>query len=341
MPNEDAEEKEKEKDGEGKVEVDEGYESDPYEEGSDSDDSVDVGNLTLSKHHEEKKARKKKREAALSKPKRNFAQEREELKQKVIKEVLQQVMPDIGHYDVNAPPEDNGKRWYDPLIRIGKIFGLVTLTIHEAVLSGSENHLERALEKVHQGKKSNRPLLSIYDARGSTPLTVAVKTNQVAMVQMICARHADPHVADMETGRTPMQLAASIPSFLMVEFIINNGGNPAFGDYKNVTPLMMAAKTNCTRSLELMLNPRRVKGHFVEVDQVDDNGWTALHYAVLGKAAKTTRILIKNGADRNLKDGTGRSPTHLAHHLDEHHADGPGAWGLVIVELEDRKAKLA
>ena len=328
--------------------VDDGEESDQYEEGSDSDDSVgvDVGAVVLSKEAEDKKRRKMLRrqqlESLQSKGKKNFVQARQELKDKIIKEVMEQVLPDIGLYDVSAPQVTNTKKWYDPFVRLGKIFGLVPLSPHEGVLCGNENFLERALEKVHQGKKSNRALLCTYDDGGMTPLSLAAKTNQVAMVQQIVARHVDVDVPDLYTGRTPLYYAARLANYTMVKILCSNGGaNPAFGDYKSVTPLMMAAYTNDYRSLELMLNPRMLKGkHFVEVDQVDDNGWTALHYAVLGCANKTCRVLLKNGADRRIKDLTKKTPQNLARFLDEKDPDGPGKWGLVMVEIEDSKAKM-
>ena len=336
----DGEEEGKEAPGAFNYNDDNGEDSDPYEEGSDSDDSVDLGGLVLSKQHEEKKRRKLKRLQDNSKPGKNFAQARQELKERVMKEVLNEVMPDIGQYDVNAPEPDTGKRWYDPLIRIGKIFGLVTLTLHEAVLSGSEPYLERAIEKVHQGKKSNRILLSQYDIRGCTALSLAAKTNQVSMVQMIVHRHADCDVGDMMSGRTPLFFAARIPNYEMVKILIAGGANPSFGDYKNVTPLMIAAFKNDYRSIEIMLDPRKLKGHFVEIDQQDENGWTALHYAVAGCSPKACRVLIKGGADKSVRDNTKRSPWHLAYFKDETNPDGPGKWGEVIVELEDRKAKM-
>jgi len=322
--------------------LDDGHDSDKYEEGSDSDDSVDLGGLVLSRQHEEKKRRKAKRQQESAGNRKNFVQARHDLKEKIIAEVMREILPDIGQYDVTAPPVDtSGKKWYDPFIRLGKIFGLVTLTLHEAVLCGNENFLEKALEKVHQGKKSNRILLSAYDENGFTPLSLAAKTNQVSMAQMIVARHADPDVPDMMTGRTPLFYAARIPNHSLVRVLVSGGANPAFGDYKGVTPLMMAAFANDYRSVELMLSPRELKGtFFVEVDQQDDNGWTALHYGALGNSPKACRVLVKNGADRRLKDNNKRSPLQLAHYKDETDEKRQGQWGLCIAELEDYKAKL-
>lgn len=325
---------------------------DEWELGSDSDDGDGGGPaLVLSKQHEEKKRKKQERLRKLQelqKPMTNFSKARQALKEKVMKDVLDSILPEMEDYDVTAPPPDTGKRWWDPLIRFGKFIGIVNLTLHEAVLSGSEVHLERSLEEVHQGKKSNRPLLSMYDIRGCTPLSMACKTNQIAMVQLIVARHAEVDVPDINTGRSPMFFAARHGSHMAVKFLLNGGANPGFADFHGITPLMMAASKDDYRSVMMMLDPRQVKGgHFVEIDQQDNNGWTALHFAVQGKAPRACKVLVSEGADRNLKDKTSRSPLHLAQFLDDkyrakhgQHCPPSEAWGDVIVQLEDTKAIL-
>jgi len=48
------------------------------------------------------------------------------------------------------------------------------------------------------------------------------------------------------------------------------------------------------------------------LDQPDDIGATALHYAALGGHEHVCELLLAQGADANVEDGTGTRPLHLA-----------------------------
>ena len=47
------------------------------------------------------------------------------------------------------------------------------------------------------------------------------------------------------------------------------------------------------------------------VDAVDDDGQTALHYAATCERAETCRLLLESGADPDLPDADGDTPSAL------------------------------
>lgn len=317
---------------------DDDEDSDPYESGSDSEDSASSqgGGFVVDPRHEERKRKRQLKKEHLENKKTgerkkavDFTKARNALKERVIEEVMREVLPDIGQYDVNTAEPPTGKNWYDPCVRLGKFLGLLNLDIHEAVLSGSEYQVESTLEKLHAGKKSNRALINMYDKRGCTALSYAVKTDQQAMAFSIVNHKIDTNVPDVDTGRSPLFFAGRQGNYELVKILLAAGANPSYSDYQNVTPFMMAASKGDHRSLSAMLAQ---KTYFLEVDMQDSNGWTALHYSVYGNAPKACRVLCDAGCDKGLLDRNRRSPLHLAKYLD---------YGDCISALEDGKVKLA
>jgi len=48
------------------------------------------------------------------------------------------------------------------------------------------------------------------------------------------------------------------------------------------------------------------------IDQVDQSGWTALHYAAIFGKSSSVRVLFSLGAAPNIADFTGKTAFHLA-----------------------------
>ena len=71
---------------------------------------------------------------------------RNELKAKIVKEVMSEVMPDIGSYAIDgviaAVPQRKGR-----IVTVLKFLGLWPLTLHETVLTGSFDDVKKFLVK--------------------------------------------------------------------------------------------------------------------------------------------------------------------------------------------------
>jgi len=270
-------------------------------------------------------------EALASKKSGTFLKQRKEMKAKTTARILGEIMPHFEEYtalDAPPPPKKKGKcaAW---CTRMGKFFGCLMLDIHEAVMSGSEKHIDTTLEFIHQGKKSNRAKINVYNRNGCTALSLAVKSRQNPMVFAILGRKVDPDVPDLDTGRTPLFYACTLGDFQLNRILLQNGADANYGDFDCVTPLMMAASKNDDVTVRFMCNMRT---KLLDTDAQDLNGWTALHYAAYRNGHRVIKVLLDNGANRNVRDMNGRKPIHIARFFDK---------GDCISALEDLKSRIA
>ena len=249
---------------------------------------------------------------------------------RVAKELLGEIMTQMEDYsalDAPPPPKKRGKcaLW---CVALGKMFGCVDLELHEAVLAGSDKHMNATLEKVHQGKKSRRHFLNQYNREGETPLSLAVKSKQMNMAFAILGRKVDPDYADTDTGRTPLFYACTQGQLNLNILLLTNGADPNYGDFNMATPIMMAARRDDVRTLKYIVNMKKR----MDLDAQDRNGWSALHFAASKNSSRAVKLLVDNGCDRQLKDANGRKALHIAQFKDYHDC---------IAYLEDTKSKLA
>lgn len=103
-----------------------------------------------------------------------YSQKRDKLKNKIMKEVLAQVLPDMGAYDLGAIVSGPKVSWFDGfIVDIAKIFGCVSLTLHEAVFYGSMKSMNRTVKKLTKDEKLSH-YINQYDKNGRTPLICAI-----------------------------------------------------------------------------------------------------------------------------------------------------------------------
>lgn len=93
-----------------------------------------------------------------------------------------------------------------------------------------------------------------------------------------------------------------------------------------MTPLHYAAKHNDCMFCLAYLKANKT----CSIDQQDNTGWTALHWAVSRKKLPCVELLVKAGADLHVKDTKGRSPLDLDKETD-------GACALTIEHALDER----
>ena len=74
-----------------------------------------------------------------------------------------------------------------------------------------------------------------------------------------------------------------------------------------LTPLMLASSKGLAETISLL-----VKQHSAKMEQRDQNGWTALHYAAASGKVGSTRQLLALGAEANARSNIGVTPLMLA-----------------------------
>ena len=176
---------------------------------------------------------------------------------------------------------------------------------------------EAIREEIERGADVNR-----RDEIGSTPLHRAAVDSGEEVVALLLREGADVNAQDYEYGATPLHLACHRGDFSIVATLLANGANPNFvtdegnvaaaysaarGDDKMLALLIehgfdskaklrhpmgiWAARSGQTTTVQLLLDAG------CEINQGDNEGWTALHAACSDNMLDMVNFLLAKGAD--------------------------------------------
>jgi ankyrin repeat protein len=215
--------------------------------------------------------------------------------------------------------------------------GLGTMPLAHAARAGQRALVELFLTKgaeinardisgstaLYRAAESERPAtVSLLLGRGAspdlpgrsalTPLAVAAFKGNDRIAEQLVSRHADPNVPD-EAGRTAMTHAAVRGFAEIVRRLLDAGVDVNRRYWNNFTALMWAASYEDgvgIRAAESVTDLLLKAG--AAVDAADDRGRTALMMAAELDHAEVVDLLIRSGADRNLRDKAGKSVFDLS-----------------------------
>jgi len=170
--------------------------------------------------------------------------------------------------------------------------------LHLSILEGDE----RFEKLITDGADIN-----LKDKEGDTPLHYAVKFKREKPFQMLLDKKANLNAVD-NYGTTPLSAAIQVKQYKMAETLVEKGADFNIPNSAGVTPLMFAAngaKYPAPEMVKFLLN----KG--AKVNDLDNEGRSALFYAIGKIWVDVTKILIDAGADVNIKDSQGRTVEYL------------------------------
>lgn len=147
---------------------------------------------------------------------------------------------------------------------------------------------------------------------GSTALFVATEEDNLRGVETLLSHGADVNLAG-RSGLTPLEAAAYMGNEAIVKLLLANGGDPRLKDATGKGPICYAAARGFTKIASLLLD------HSVDVNTRYGNDLTALMWAAghedgagTSDIADVLRLLIARGARLNDQDNRGRTALMIA-----------------------------
>lgn len=132
-----------------------------------------------------------------------------------------------------------------------------------------------------------------------TELEVAVCMGDIHRVKELLDGGADIE-ARGSLGRSPLFLAASHNYPLIVTLLLARGANADAPDTEGRTPLQVAVLLWLAKVVEALVVPGGA-----DVNKKDSSGSTQLHKAAVWNDLTIARILLANGADKEILDAAG------------------------------------
>lgn len=130
---------------------------------------------------------------------------------------------------------------------------------------------------------------NIYNDQGDTILTYALLIKKYPVIASVLAKGADPNLPN-KLGHTPVEIAIEMIDFKALEMLANNNANLKYVDSFGRTYLMHAARVGFLPAVDLLVR----RG--IDVNVMDEDGFTALSIAYRHKKELIVQYLLKNGA---------------------------------------------
>lgn len=206
---------------------------------------------------------------------------------------------------------------------------------------------QRVTEFMRKNAQYQEELLQAVDKSKKSPLHVASKCGHTTLTSVLISRGYSVHLRD-KFLRTPLHLACQFGNGTVTDVLLKSKSDIYSRDSIGRTCLHYAATSNSIEIITLLLgtdpdlvhtkdaygrhplhysvwnsNPNQLEiakkllDAKCEVDSIDDEGMTPLHYAADGRKGRIIPLLLRYGANPSLRDGrTHRTAFELA--LTEH-----------------------
>ncbi len=144
--------------------------------------------------------------------------------------------------------------------------------------------------------------LDCTDAAGRTPLTVAIVREDSSQVRQFLAKGADP-LFRSGMGHAPLAAASSHGYDPLVKQLLDAGATVGQRGWHGQTALMLAAHEAVAE---------RLIAAGASIDETDEGGNTALHYALSRGDTAIAQLLLNKGADCGVRSKAGELPLSVA-----------------------------
>lgn len=145
---------------------------------------------------------------------------------------------------------------------------------------------------------------------------MAIERRNITIACKLVELLQDHHLLDMldlfnERNETALHLAVSANLVEVVDVLLLTGSRISYCDSRGNSALHRAVYENALDSLNVLLGHCKRNGF--RLDSTNDDGFTALHLAVMCKNLKATKVLLDRGASYVLRDlKHGNNILHIA-----------------------------
>jgi len=147
---------------------------------------------------------------------------------------------------------------------------------------------------------------SIADRFGWTPLMIAVRSGSMPLI-MIIFRHGDRTNlgAVNQIKESCLHIACHVRAYEIVRFLVARSSEYGIGrqNINGKTALHIAAQNGSTKIIQVL---RKKDCREVTLMQLDNRGWTALHWAIFAGHVNAIRLLLKLGMKDLSEEETNR-----------------------------------
>lgn len=139
----------------------------------------------------------------------------------------------------------------------------------------------------------------------TTLLMTASKNGFLEIVEFLLEQGTDSYIDAIDCAyRTALYYACDHPA--VFDILLTHGASPVYVDRSGKTILMRAAELGSTQNVQTLLQRE------VEVDQLDNDGYTAFAYACLYGHVDVASMLLEAGACPSIADFDDKTPLMLA-----------------------------
>jgi ankyrin repeat protein len=173
--------------------------------------------------------------------------------------------------------------------------------LHKAAVGGHEEMVTFLLGMGAQASSRN--------IHGCTPFLLAAQGGQLGVVKVLMQSLGTQVLGEVDNrGRTPLHCAATQDHGDVVTFLLSKGAQANVTDGEDKTPLTWACHMSHVGVVQVLAQHMGTQ----ELQDRDQQGSGALHWAVEGGDEEVIRCLLLAGADPSVVDHEGRTPQTFA-----------------------------